>query len=200
MGYTTEFLGYFKISPPITDENILQRLKILNETRRMKRDSNKIAQKLNISLEECIAKYGIDGEFYGTRTDTFSFISNRDETVIDYNMPPITQPGLWCKWQYNIYENIVEWDGNEKFYDYVEWLEYLIEKVFEPNGYKLNGLVKWIGECDDDCGKIKVNNNFISVKGDRYSDYVCKLVINDESQKLIMPQKIKINPDEIYVL
>lgn len=198
MGYTTDFTGSFKVSPPITDENILQRLKILNETRRIIRDSNKIAQKLNISLDECIAKYGIDGEFYSSDANIFSFKS--DETIINYNLPPITQPGLWCKWKYNINENTVEWDGNEKFYDYVEWLEYLIEKVFEPNGYKLNGVVKWIGECDDDYGKIKVNNNFISVKGDRYSNYVCKLVINDESQKLIMPQKIEINPDEIYVL
>jgi hypothetical protein len=193
MGYTTDFTGEFNVSPPIKDDNILQRLKILSETRRMKRDSNKIAKKLNISLEECIAKYGIDGEFYG-----ISDFLVADETVINHNSPPQTQPGLWCQWTYNIDKNTVEWDGGEKFYHYVDWLEYLIEKVFEPNGYKLNGEVKWCGESGYDEGTINVNNNFISIISDRYKNYVCRLIINNTLENIIMP--LKIDPDEKYVL
>ena len=51
------------------------------------------------------------------------------------------------------------WDGNEKFYSYIEWLEYLIDKVLAPRGYVVNGEVTWGGEDRRDTGKITVVNN-----------------------------------------
>ena len=53
----------------------------------------------------------------------------------------------------------MEWDGGEKFYNYVEWLEYLIKNFFEPWGYSLNGSVNWQGEEDEDNGTIVVKHN-----------------------------------------
>ncbi len=50
----------------------------------------------------------------------------------------------------------IEWDGNEKFYDYVEWLQWLIDNKFKPAGLTLSGSVKYSGEELEDCGTLKV--------------------------------------------
>jgi hypothetical protein len=55
------------------------------------------------------------------------------------------------------------WDGCEKFFMYVEWLEYLIEHFLRPWGYVLSGEVAWFGEDFDDCGDIMVRDNTIRV-------------------------------------
>lgn len=44
----------------------------------------------------------------------------------------------------------------EKFYSYVEWLVYIVNKVLKPAGYKLTGTVDWQGEDNDDIGIITV--------------------------------------------
>jgi hypothetical protein len=53
----------------------------------------------------------------------------------------------------------IEWDGGEKFYNYTEWLVYLINKILKPNGYVLNGVVQWQGEEVGDVGEIFVEDN-----------------------------------------
>jgi hypothetical protein len=53
----------------------------------------------------------------------------------------------------------IEWDGGEKFYNYTEWLVYIINKLLEPNGYVLNGVVQWQGEEVGDVGEIFVEDN-----------------------------------------
>lgn len=61
----------------------------------------------------------------------------------------------------------IAWNGHEKFYDYVEWLEYLVENFLKPWGYKLNGTVTWQGEDSGDFGKIIVKENVVSTKRGR---------------------------------
>ncbi|MGN6107778.1 MAG: hypothetical protein ACTHU0_21910 [Kofleriaceae bacterium] len=56
------------------------------------------------------------------------------------------------------------WDQNEKFYEYIPWLEYLITTYLKPWGYTLNGKVTWQGEHMDDRGQITVKNNRVSSK------------------------------------
>jgi hypothetical protein len=56
------------------------------------------------------------------------------------------------------------WDGNEKFYHYAEWLEYLIGHFLAPWGYTLNGTVKWVGEDPADSGVIEVENNRVTTR------------------------------------
>ena len=58
----------------------------------------------------------------------------------------------------------MEWDGGEKFYNYVEWLEYLIQHFFDKWGVKLNGEITWEGEDSGDMGKIVVVDNVVTVK------------------------------------
>jgi len=148
MGYTTDFGGSFKINKPLDPEtkNLLEGI---NRTRRMARKG----------LDK---KYGVEGEFYcEDRTDCGQ---GEHPSIVDYNRPPKTQPGLWCHWTPNADGTEIEWDGGEKFYAYVEWIEYLIEKILAPRGYKLTGQVEWKGEDSDDLGLIVIKNNVVKIK------------------------------------
>ena len=90
-------------------------------------------------------------------------------------------PGYWCQWVIN--GNKLVWDGGEKFYNYVEWLEYLIDNYFAPNDYVLNGEVEYQGEDYDDFGRIIVTDNEVSIKyGHRsfgVSDYRDDVLIDE---------------------
>lgn len=70
-------------------------------------------------------------------------------------------PGFWCQWVPTEDGWGLEWDGNEKFYNYVEWLDVLIKKFFIPWGITLNGDVEWFGEEHDDRGIIRVRDNVV---------------------------------------
>lgn len=72
-------------------------------------------------------------------------------------------PGFWCQWIPTTDRKGIEWDGNEKFYNYIEWLKLIIDRFLKPNGYTLNGTVIWQGEDSEDIGKITVVDNVIKV-------------------------------------
>lgn len=148
MGYTTDFDGRFKLDKKL-DADTFTLLKGLAETRRMKRN---------------IDGYGVEGEFYIDGKGEFG--QGHDETVVDYNTPPRTQPSLWLQWTPTRDKQGLKWDGNEKFYHYVEWLEYLIANVLKPRGYTVSGAVKWRGEDFNDIGTITVIDNKVQVKKD----------------------------------
>lgn len=67
-------------------------------------------------------------------------------------------PGYWCNWVATS-PNTIEWNDAEKFYDYDQWLIYIIENFLEPNGIALDGEVSWEGEDSDDFGILVVKNN-----------------------------------------
>lgn len=111
-------------------------------------------------------EYGVEGEFF---VDGKGWAGqDSDDTIIDYNRPPKTQPGLWCQWVPTKDGKFIEWDGSEKFYEYVEWLKYLIAKVLAPRGYILNGEVEWQGEDNSDRGIIVVKNNVVSKRRGKF--------------------------------
>lgn len=94
------------------------------------------------------------------------------ESVIDSNEPPRTQPGLWCQWMIEKEGEIfsLKWNGCEKFYYYVKWLEYLITNFIKPWNYILNGSINIICESDYDnkmhiIGTIVVTKNIIRHDG-----------------------------------
>ena len=77
-------------------------------------------------------KYGVQGEFYvDAATEDDPFGQNEDGTAI-------------------------EWDGGEKFYDYIEWIEYIQKAVLDDKGYHLTGTVYWDGEESGDLGQIEM--------------------------------------------
>lgn len=146
MGYTTDFVGQFNINKKL-DPETHEFLKKLAETRRMKR---------NVGPE-----YGVEGEFY---VEGKGYMGQDDDSnVIDHNRPPSTQPGLWLQWVPTEDGTAIVWDEGEKFYNYVEWVEYLIEKILAPRGYILNGKVDWRGEEFYDMGCIIIENNQVKV-------------------------------------
>ena len=80
-------------------------------------------------------------------------------------------PGIWCQWipekcfrgwEEEWYsDNTLAWDKREKFYNYVEWLKWLIDNFFIPKGYILNGSVIWQGPEIGDVGTITVKTSTV---------------------------------------
>jgi hypothetical protein len=171
MGYTTSFFNSFTLDKPLTDIQI-EYLQMFSETRRMKRDYSKLInmQRMGQGNTRCfellksLGLYlGYDGEFYcGTGfCGQDGGYAGKDTSVIDYNSPPTTQKGLWCQWVPTDDGMGIEWNGTEKFYNYIEWLEYIIDNFLTPWGIKVNGMVEWSGEDHDDIGVIEVINNIV---------------------------------------
>ena len=149
MGYTTDFTGYVKTDKPV-DEKTFNLINGIGSTRRMKRSG--------LSKE-----YGVDGEFYFEADGDFGQSRNpKFGKIVDYNIPPKTQPGLWCQWIMLEDRQTIEWDGGEKFYNYVEWMIYLIDKILKPAGYIVNGEIEWNGEDFSDQGVIIVKDNKVN--------------------------------------
>lgn len=167
MGYNTEFEGSFEFEEKLSDE-MIQYINRFSTTRRMKRDVEKIKETYHDWKQLSFnGNLGEDGEYFVGDSewliDWRSRNNDIDPSIIDYNEPPATQPGLWCQWIVSLDGKYLEWDGNEKFYDYVEWLDYLITHFFTPNNIFLNGNVMWRGDDFDDMGKITVEHNKITV-------------------------------------
>lgn len=73
-------------------------------------------------------------------------------------------PGFWCDWKVTHCGSSLQHKGGEKFYNYVEWLDYLITHYFRPWGVTLTGTVSWQGEGGSDQGEITVlDGNLIRV-------------------------------------
>ena len=161
MGYTTEFYGSLTFNKPVTDE-LKKYINKFNETRRMARDPEKIKLNYPNWKEECFnGELGNEGEYFVGGKGFMG--QDRDDSIINYNYPPIKQPGLWCQWIINGDDELV-WDEGEKFYNYIEWLAYLISNFFEPLDYVLNGEIEFQGEDMEDFGTIVVTDNYINVE------------------------------------
>jgi len=156
MGYTTDFSGRFNLDKPLTEDQ-KRYLLAFAQTRRVRRDDEK-TQKMNDPVRKAVnLPVGKEGGFYVVD-------SNDAEDVIDGNSPPEGQPGLWCQWVPTEDGMAIEWDGGEKFYEYIDWLEYIIKNFLKPWGYKLNGKVLWQGESVGDVGSITVKDNKVSTR------------------------------------
>lgn len=151
MGYTTEFEGRFDLNKKLDEETYNYLVKFA-EIRHMKRDLTRIM------LKEDAEKYGVDG---------WRFVEDDDTSVVLVNTPPDGVPELYCQWVPTEDGLHIEWDGGEKFYSYVEWIEFLIKNILAPRGYVLNGEVHWEGEEDGDVGVIRITDNeVLTINGD----------------------------------
>lgn len=152
MGYTTEFDGKFKITPTLKEKH-KKYLEKFAAVRHMKLKPNNLKDKIRESVN---LPSGLEG-MYNTLELEYKY-------TIDHNEPPDGVPGLWLGWIPSDCGTLYIWDQSEKFYDYIEWLQFCIDHFFEPWGYILNGDVKWRGEDPDDIGMISVINNIITIK------------------------------------
>lgn len=170
MGYTTDFEGEFNLDRPLSEEHKAY-LSAFASTRRMQRDASVTAKRADPVRDAAQLHVGEEGGYFvgeggfkGQSEDHRKHSRDRDAYlsslgIVEYNRPPSGQPGLWCQWIPNESGTALQWDGVEKFYDYVEWLQYLVVHFLKPWGYVLNGRVSWQGEDNDDRGVIHVRNN-----------------------------------------
>ena len=157
MGYSTDFEGRFDIDTALSPEQI-DYLNAFADTRRMAR--NESVENLHDPARKAVGlPCGKEGEFFVGGKGMCG--QEHDDSVINYNGPPCTQPGLWCKWVPTDDGLGIEWSGAEKFYDYIVWLEYMIENFLKPWGKTLSGRVLWRGEDMSDVGTLHVDNNVV---------------------------------------
>ncbi len=157
MGYTTNFKGSWKVTPALKPEHHVY-LNAFSETRRMKRNPALTALRPDPLRIAAGLPVGVEGGYFVGSTE-YAGQEHDAPDVLDYNTEPGGQPGLWCKWTPNKAGDAIEWSGMEKFYDYGEWLIYIIGHFLQPWGYKLSGVVEWQGEDHKDRG-------FLIVAGD----------------------------------
>ncbi|GAA6614977.1 hypothetical protein [Scytonema sp. NUACC26] len=155
MGYTTEFSGKFQLDRPLFDFQALYLLDFAR-TRRVKRSLSILTTIPDPGREAVGLPLGEEGGYFINESHP-----QAAESVIDENRPPKGQPGLYCQWQPTSDGCAIEWNGHEKFYRYVEWLQYLIIHFIIPWGYQLNGTVTYSGELSSDRGQIVVVDNRI---------------------------------------
>lgn len=162
MGDSTDFNGSLKFNKEVSIE-LQEYINRFSATRRMPRDNEKIKEIYPNWKELCFfGELGNMGEYFAPISKNYGQDYD-DKSIIDYNgFNCSVHPGLWCQWVIDGDELV--WDGGEKFYNYVEWLYYLIDNFFDPLGYKLNGDIVWQGEDTDDCGVIHVENNSVEIK------------------------------------
>lgn len=166
MGYSTDFHGSFKLNKPLAPEHAAY-LRAFAETRRMKRDASVTEERPDPVRVAAGLPVGKDGGYFvgegGVAGQGEGGFGVLPKGVLDFNREPTEQPGLWCQWVPNEDGTEIEWDGGEKFYHYVDWLDYLIEHFLSPWGYTLEGEVEWRGEDWEDTGTISVSGNVVEV-------------------------------------
>ena len=166
MGYSTEFEGHFTVAPPLKPVHAAF-LKKFSVTRRVKRneritaglpDPERVAVGLPPGTEGAFYVGNEGGDYRGTAEWRAALPSLG---VVDYNQPPAGQPGLWCQWVPTPDGAGIEWNEGEKFYDYDQWLQYLIDQFLQPWGYTVSGSISWSGEEEEDVGILEVTGNVV---------------------------------------
>lgn len=159
MGYTTYFDGQVDIVPPLNESEI-NYLTAFASTRRMNRTK---------------------GPYYIQNDNNFG--QDRETDIINYNEPPVGQPGLWCQWVPTDEGDAIMWDDGEKFYNSPEWMQYIIDHFLKPGAiastvndpqfaeftfnHVVNGEIFAEGEESSDVWKLVVTDNVVSVKHGR---------------------------------
>lgn len=159
MGYTTEFYGAIDIEPKVTDE-FRDRFNSFTNDRHMTLSYSTIEK-----YDENPDSHTVDGKpvacscwnWYFVPTDDCKEINYHD--AVDYDCPQ-DLPDVYCDWTITDDSELV-WNGNEKSYYMYAWLDILIDRVFKPKGYTLNGEVEFQGEEPDDEGTFYVNDNVV---------------------------------------
>lgn len=110
MGYTTDFVGWVQVDPPL-NEHETEYLRAFSRTRRWDRPGGKyVVLPHPLTDDEPTVESGTDA----------------------HNRPARGEPGLWCPWAPTTDGNALAFDGHEKAYDAVAWLGYLIRVFLEP--------------------------------------------------------------------
>lgn len=171
MGYDTRFSGRFLVRPHPLSEAQGDYLEAFSKSRRITYDGQRLANLEGYEdrkLREAagIVSVGERGDYYVGPLIPGAWPEMNvapgqlvwKETglqLMPYSVPSRRQPGLWCQWIPTEDRTAIVFDEGEKFYRYVEWLEYLVKQFLTPWGYGLEGDVYWRGEAYSDVGLIR---------------------------------------------
>jgi hypothetical protein len=172
MGYNTKFKGSLKLSKTLTKEQ----QKWFNDwttIRKKHYDSNKLMEHYK-GVGSLDGDYGENGEFFGYipnelrdgdnvwKSDYSQWVNGSSDLMFPIegknNDSPSNQPSLWNNWM--IVGDELFYNDGDKFYGYIEWLEYIRTKILSKwgitfeDGYK----IKWRGEDKGDRGSIVYEN------------------------------------------
>lgn len=67
-------------------------------------------------------------------------------------------PGGYCQWVLTKDRAGLQWDNNEKFYDYVAWAQFINDRILKPNDIELTGSVAYSGEDSTDNGVLRIED------------------------------------------
>ena len=85
--------------------------------------------------------------------------------VLDFNEDPESisgdHPNSYMQWVPSESLDAIVWDGQEKFYNYVDWLKWIV-KWLSDLGIKSSGELFWSGESAGDTGRIQVIDGIVS--------------------------------------
>lgn len=162
MGYTTWFEGGLTPNKPFKKE-FVNYINDFSEKRHEPRDVEIIKRSDPDWAKHCLdGNLGPYGMYYVGDFDEGVIDHSFNKGIIDHSLAKsYTCPGYWCDWVINKNTGMVEWNDSEKFYNYIEWLKFLVDNFFEPAGYKLNREIFWEGEEREDNGVIVVKDNNI---------------------------------------
>lgn len=157
MGYTTDFIGHIDVTPPLNGAE-QDYLAAFSKSRRWRRPGG---------------PYEVPGNPVADHR-----AGPGDADIDDYNRPPDGQPGLNCDWVPCWDGCCLAFDGYEKFYAAVPWIEYLVGHFLKPDAqaassghpafgcftfdHRCDGLVVGCRRDNKELFAIRVDDNVVS--------------------------------------
>lgn len=195
MGYTTDFHGEWAVTPPLTPEQVTY----LHAFARVRACWNPVQlEGIPDPIREAVGlPVGNQGRYFtghlrvhadanrevpwpefkaapGFAGVRAGWIDRQAELLVKPTLfdSPTDEPDYPCQWVPTPEGDFIEWDQGEKFYDYVEWIEYLIHHFFKRWGNVLDGDIEWFGEEHWDRGIIRIVGNQVSIGRLKTSDVI----------------------------
>lgn len=109
---------------------------------------------------------GYNTKFSGALKLSRALALTEAAVILEANEDPDTitgpHPSSYMQWVPSETLDHIVYDGNEKFYNYVEWLQWLLDHLI-TFGVTANGTLYWSGEDVDDTGTIEVVESVVTV-------------------------------------
>lgn len=158
MGYDTDFMGEIWVTPALPDEWV----KRWNDAT----NGDPAHQYVSGGRTEPAGYVPTDIETI-VRTLDDGRVQVRAAPVMLFGWPReidgVQQPQEWCNWELtndNPDCTTIRWDGGEKFYEYTEWLDYLVAAIrHDFPGSTFDGEIEYRGEEWDDVGTLVVSDD-----------------------------------------
>ncbi|MCO5338561.1 hypothetical protein [Delftia tsuruhatensis] len=109
---------------------------------------------------------GYTTRFTGALALSRALTMQEAKTLLEFNQEPDLiqgdKPNSYLQWVPSEDLSHIVWDEGEKFYDYNEWMTWLIRHL-DGIGIKVNGHLYWVGEDRTDTGEIAVIDSQMTV-------------------------------------